>query len=76
MQAEEKRDDTVIIEAYVVRIMKKKKVLPKTDITKLVYDQITNFKPTLEQINLAIERLVVRDFIDVDKMRGTIRYKE
>ena len=71
-----KRDDTIIIEAYAIKIMKKKKAIPKTDLTKLLYDQIKHFKPTLEQINKALERLVSREFIDIDKMKGTIRYKE
>ena len=47
----------------------KKKAIPKTDLTKLLYDQINHFKPTLE-------RLVSREFIDIDKMKGTICYKE
>lgn len=71
-----KRDDTIIIEACVVRIMKKKKAIPKTEISKFIYDQINTIKPTLEQINQALERLVTRDFIEIDKMRGTIRYRE
>jgi hypothetical protein len=58
-----KRDDTVIIEACIVRIMKKRKTLPKTEISKFIYDQINTLKPTLEQINQALERLVTRDFI-------------
>lgn len=71
-----KRDDTIIIEACVVRIMKKRKTLPKTEISKFIYDQIKTFKPTLEQINQALQRLISRDFIEIDKMRGTIRYRQ
>lgn len=70
-----KRDDTIIIEACIVRIMKKRKTIPKTEISKFIYDQINFFKPTLEQINQALERLVSRDFIEIDKMRGTIKYR-
>jgi len=49
-----KRDDTILIEAAVVRILKKKKMIMKTDLTKSIYDYIRNFKPTLEQINQSL----------------------
>lgn len=71
-----KRDDTIIIQAAVVRILKKKRTMQKTDLSKSIYDYITNFKPTIEQINQALERLAIRDFIDIDKTKGNIRYKD
>jgi hypothetical protein len=71
-----KRDDTIIIEAAVVRILKKKRTMQKTDLSKAIYDNITTFKPTLEQINQALERLAIRDFIDIDKTKGNIKYKD
>lgn len=59
-----------------VRILKKKRTMQKTDLSKSIYDYITNFKPTIEQINQALERLAIRDFIDIDKTKGNIRYKD
>jgi len=35
-----------------------------------------NFKPSLEEVNSSIERLAKRDFIEIDKMKGIIRYRE
>ena len=71
-----KRDDSIVVEAWVVKIMKRKKILPRTDLTKLLYDNLKRFKPGVEEVNAVIERLEVKEFIEVDKVEGIIRYRE
>lgn len=47
------KDYSIVIEAAIVRIIKKKKTMQKTDMASLLPEYVSNFKPSLEQINEA-----------------------
>lgn len=70
------RDYGIIIEAYIAKILKKRKSLQKTDLMKLLHGELKNYKTNLEELSIAIEKLCARDIITIEKTRGIIRYIE
>ncbi len=51
------KDNSIVIEAAIVRIIKKKKLMQKQDISKFLPTTLQKLSPSLEQINEAFERL-------------------
>lgn len=55
------RDYSVIIQGAIIKIMKNRKIMQKTDLSSTVLTLIRNFKPSLEQINEAIKTLAAKN---------------
>ena len=70
------RDRGIIVEAHIAKILKRKKAVQKTDLSKLLEDQIKGGAATLTEIHQAIEKLVDRGILSIEKSRGIIRYLE
>jgi DNA-binding PadR family transcriptional regulator len=62
------------VEAAIVRILKKRKNMQKTDIARFIEETIKNFKPTFEQITKAFDKLESKKFIEINKTKGIISY--
>ena len=50
----EVKDNSIIIEAAVVKILKRKKVMPKTELSNEVLTILASYRPKIEDINSAL----------------------
>jgi hypothetical protein len=68
----------VVVEALIARILKRRKWVQRTDLTKLLSGElrVDHKQPNIKEINNALERLEAKDIVNVEKTRGIIKYIE
>lgn len=68
------RDNSILIEAAIMKILKKRKNMQRSDITKFIEETVKNFKPTFEQITKSLEKLHNSQDIEINREKGIISY--
>jgi DNA-binding PadR family transcriptional regulator len=59
-----------------VKILKKRKNMQRSDITRFIEETIKRFRPTFEQITKAFEKLQNSNYIEINREKGIISYLE
>ena len=54
------KDNSIIIDAAIVKILKRKKFMPKTELGNEVLNMLEKRPPKIEEINTSLERLEKR----------------
>lgn len=65
-----------MLEFYLARILKRRKSVQKTDLARLISNELKPEArvPSVEDINTALERLRAKDIVNIEKTRGIVRY--
>ncbi len=68
------RDNSILIEAAIMKILKKRKNMQRNDITRFIEETIKNFKPTFEQITKSLQKLHNSQDIEINREKGIISF--
>ena len=68
----------IVLEYCIARIMKRKKSVQKTDLAKILANEgKCGIKEiNVEEVNAALEKLVVKDVVVIERTRGIVKYLE
>lgn len=57
-----------------MKILKKRKNMQRSDVTRFIEETIKNFRPTFEQVTKAFEKLQNSHYIEINRQKGIISY--